>query len=209
MSMASENKKKKYTYTGNCLRCECEFTTKTLNKWSGHCKKCFDANSRMSVSIPMEIDSDSDSDDRILHTIGEHRQAWLTYFRDRFETVCPKCSKVVIDVFTFQSDTIDGSLVPICKECCHPSYRRRSDPLNQQVWMTYIGKSAEVPCPIGCHNRINVFNFEKGHVVASYNNGPRTVENLRPICAPCNKSMGTENMLDYIARFQKPSYPFK
>lgn len=177
-----------------CIGCNYKFTIKTLNKWSGKCKKCYDLKNIM----PMDIDKS----DRILHTIGEHRQTWLTHFYDRFETICPKCLIVTIDVFTFQSDTINGTLVPMCNNCCHYAYRRRHDPLNREVWITYIGKYAVINCPIGCHNQINVFNFEKGHVISKFNGGANTLENLRPICAPCNNSMGTENMITYATRFQ-------
>lgn len=184
----------------NCINCRTEFTIRTLKKYAGHCKKCFDScHPHWSPIVQMDVDTD----DRAPHTIGEHRNAWLTYFHDRFETICPICNKTEINVFTFHSDMLDGALIPMCKDCCLPTYRRRHDPLNIKVWISNIGKHAEIECPIGCHNRINVFNFEKGHIVSEYRGGTKTVDNLRPICAPCNKSMGTENMVDYMKRFQK------
>jgi hypothetical protein len=148
----------------------------------------------MNKVMYMEIDEED------VHkcSLGEHRQLWLTYFDDVFESICLHCNESPIDVFSFQSDF---KLIPLCKDCCHPQYLRKSDSLNREVWMKYIGKHAEVQCLIGCHNKINVYNFEKGHVISSYNNGPKTVENLRPICGPCNKSMGTRHMEEYYNTF--------
>ena len=42
------------------------------------------------------------------------------------------------------------------------------------------------------------FLFEVGHVVSVHNNGDLSIENLRPICSLCNKSMSTRNMLEFI-----------
>ena len=41
---------------------------------------------------------------------------------------------------------------------------------------------------------IKMFNFECGHVIAKANGGQMDIENLRPICGTCNKSMKTEHM---------------
>jgi hypothetical protein len=199
MSNKINRKNSKNSKKDLCHSCQVEFTISTLKKWGGHCKKCFDIIQNERVPTDMVIDKR----DRILPTIGEHRQSWMTYYHDRFETQCPGCNNSVIDVFNFQSDFVDGSLQPLCKECVHSSYWHACDKLNRQVWMEYIGKQAEIPCPIGCHNRINVFNFVKGHIVSEYHGGTKTVDNLYPICAPCNTSMGTEDMRTYSTRFRR------
>ena len=40
-------------------------------------------------------------------------------------------------------------------------------------------------------------DFECGHIIPYSQGGPTSLENLRPVCKGCNRSMGTTNMLDY------------
>ena len=48
--------------------------------------------------------------------------------------------------------------------------------------------------------------FDCGHVVASAIGGQNVVENLRPVCATCNKSMGTQNMEEFKDIYFKKKY---
>ena len=41
-------------------------------------------------------------------------------------------------------------------------------------------------------------DFVAGHIISEYNGGKVEVDNLLPICQPCNSSMGVTNMEDYI-----------
>ncbi len=67
------------------------------------------------------------------------------------------------------------------------------------IWSKYIGVSInEINCPIGCGNKINANNFEAGHIIAESKGGKLTLENLRPICGVCNKSMNNKNMLEWL-----------
>lgn len=50
-------------------------------------------------------------------------------------------------------------------------------------------------------NEIDCHDFECGHIVAEGMGGRICEENLRPICTPCNRSMGTRNMFEYIEQF--------
>jgi 5-methylcytosine-specific restriction endonuclease McrA len=73
--------------------------------------------------------------------------------------------------------------------------------IRQLVWNKYIGERNGLGTCWCCRNKtISAFEFEAGHVIPRAKGGPDTVENLRPICSLCNKSMGTENMLDYQKR---------
>ena len=40
--------------------------------------------------------------------------------------------------------------------------------------------------------------FEAGHIIAERCGGPTNIENLRPICSLCNRSMGLKNMIDFM-----------
>jgi len=63
--------------------------------------------------------------------------------------------------------------------------------LREQVWITFIGKKFEHKCLVTwCENTITVFNFEAGHMIPESKGGTLSIDNLRPICSKCNKSMG-------------------
>jgi hypothetical protein len=62
-------------------------------------------------------------------------------------------------------------------------------------WNTYIGEDIGKTLCLCCKsNSITQHNFHCGHVVAEAHGGMMHVNNLRPICAVCNNSMGTINM---------------
>ena len=62
-------------------------------------------------------------------------------------------------------------------------------------WNTYIGEEiGKSQCLCCKSNYITQHNFHCGHVVAEANGGKVHVDNLRPICAVCNNSMGTMDM---------------
>jgi hypothetical protein len=45
---------------------------------------------------------------------------------------------------------------------------------------------------------ISVSNFECGHIVSVKNGGEDVIQNLRPVCAQCNRSMGAKNMYEFM-----------
>ena len=77
----------------------------------------------------------------------------------------------------------------------HTSRRSAVPPmLKQEVWKKYMPspKLTHGPCYV-CGNEISILVFECGHNVAHADVGEITLENLRPICSSCNRSMGTRN----------------
>jgi hypothetical protein len=85
-----------------------------------------------------------------------------------------------------------------------PKSRKKLIPqaVRTAVWNTYIGiKKGVSHCFVGCGNIISQHNFECGHVQAEASNGETTIPNLRPICPNCNKSMGTQNMEEFISEY--------
>jgi len=70
------------------------------------------------------------------------------------------------------------------------------------VWDKYIGvDKAEAACCCCLWTPISIRNFHCGHVISEANGGNMTLENLRPICAPCNLSMGRRNMNEFTKEF--------
>lgn len=66
-------------------------------------------------------------------------------------------------------------------------------------WDLYVGKNvANVKCICCRTSEIYQKDFVAGHIVSEYNGGEVVVDNLLPICQPCNSSMGVTNMEDYV-----------
>lgn len=79
------------------------------------------------------------------------------------------------------------------------SYSKKAIPkaLRNTVWETYIGQKFNGKCQVEwCKSIINPFTFEVGHNVPESKGGSTTLDNLRPICAQCNKSMGNRYTID-------------
>jgi hypothetical protein len=70
------------------------------------------------------------------------------------------------------------------------------------VWNKYIGSDvAQADC-VSCRSeKISIRNFHCGHVVSEAAGGDVTINNLRPICAACNLSMGTKSMNEFTREF--------
>lgn len=82
--------------------------------------------------------------------------------------------------------------------------------LRVSVWNTYIGeKTGQAQCWVGCGSTITQSNFECGHIQSRYHGGETTIDNLRPVCSSCNKSIGIKNMNEFKKEygFKTPIYP--
>ena len=69
--------------------------------------------------------------------------------------------------------------------------------IREQVWLRSFGKVYEDPCYVHwCENIINVFDFHVGHDVPESKGGSLDINNLKPICARCNLSMGDKYTIE-------------
>jgi len=77
--------------------------------------------------------------------------------------------------------------------------------LREQVWMTYCGdKLFRHKCLVSwCENIITPFRFEVGHNLPESKGGTLDIDNLRPICANCNKSMGNRYTIEEFGNISK------
>lgn len=70
------------------------------------------------------------------------------------------------------------------------------------VWNTYIGAQMAQHRCICCKKvTIKQTEFEVGHVISEKNGGTLEINNLRPICSVCNKSMGCTNMVEFVKTY--------
>lgn len=71
--------------------------------------------------------------------------------------------------------------------------------LRNAVWNTYAGgpEVGEVSCACCETTKITQQTFECGHVIAAAHGGECTVDNMRPVCRGCNRSMGTSSMHEF------------
>jgi hypothetical protein len=70
------------------------------------------------------------------------------------------------------------------------------------VWNTYVDQNVIKHRCLCCKKAwIENTNFHCGHVISENNGGTLEISNLRPICAACNYSMGTENMQEFIKKY--------
>lgn len=70
--------------------------------------------------------------------------------------------------------------------------------LREQVWLLYCGDiHFKHKCLVTwCENTITPFTFEIGHNIPESKGGRTDINNLRPICAKCNRSMGDDYTID-------------
>lgn len=68
------------------------------------------------------------------------------------------------------------------------------------VWRRAFPDATQGTCFV-CDCAIDAFSFHAGHIVAAAHGGKAVVDNLTPLCACCNTSMGTMNACDFKTRF--------
>lgn len=81
-------------------------------------------------------------------------------------------------------------------------YKKKQIPkiVRDDVWKKYCGKKYSGDC-FCCGKEIEHDYYECGHVISERNGGETTIENLRPLCSPCNKSIGKKNMEEFMKEY--------
>jgi len=78
--------------------------------------------------------------------------------------------------------------------------------LREQVWRVYCGETFNKKCNVNwCENIITPFTFETGHNIPESKGGTLDIDNLRPICSNCNKSMGSSYTIDEFSDLSQRS----
>lgn len=69
------------------------------------------------------------------------------------------------------------------------------------VWNASFGREAGLGQCYCCSGVVSQQDFECGHVMSVACGGGNDLENLKPVCGACNKSIGPSNMDDFKAAF--------
>jgi HNH endonuclease len=72
--------------------------------------------------------------------------------------------------------------------------------LRNSVWVILNGEKNNAKCFCCKIEPITKGNFECGHIISEKDGGKVTLDNLRSICSLCNKSMGTQNMNEFMKK---------
>jgi hypothetical protein len=68
--------------------------------------------------------------------------------------------------------------------------------LRMKVWEKNIGNILNGVC-YSCEREIKIDSFEAGHIISEKNGGEIHIDNLKPICKPCNTSCATMNLDEF------------
>jgi 5-methylcytosine-specific restriction endonuclease McrA len=72
--------------------------------------------------------------------------------------------------------------------------------IKKLVWNKWIGE--EIGKSKCCKlTDITQLSFHCGHIIAESNGGELKLDNLKPICQSCNSSIGSQNMNDFIKKY--------
>lgn len=75
----------------------------------------------------------------------------------------------------------------------------------EQIWLRDCGKVYDAKCKVTwCQNRMTVYDFQAGHNIPESRGGQTVPDNLIPICARCNTSMGNRYTINEWNRLSKP-----
>lgn len=73
--------------------------------------------------------------------------------------------------------------------------------LRRALWVSKFGDDNLKGKCFVCSYGIDMHGFHCGHVVAAKNGGSDNIRNLECVCALCNLSMGTQNMMEFKALY--------
>ena len=116
-----------------------------------------------------------------------------------------QCRSVIVDEDTYKeipkktSKKINKN-IKFNKFNIKNTYKKKAIPktLKKLVWDKWIGeKIGSTKCLCCNHQNIRQIEFHCGHIIAEKNGGKTNVDNMKPICAQCNLSMGTMNMNEF------------
>lgn len=107
----------------------------------------------------------------------------------------PKKKKKVLNKVMNKSNPYNTAFLPKNKKNIPKS-------LKKMVWDKYVGADiGKSKCMCCKYEEIRQIEFHCGHIIAEANGGETNINNLRPICAQCNLSMGKMNMDIFMKKY--------
>jgi 5-methylcytosine-specific restriction endonuclease McrA len=93
------------------------------------------------------------------------------------------------------TDTLDHIADVVTTEANAATNVRKGIPkkIKSSLWKKYYGEVYNSLCLI-CNDPISIENFEAGHIIAVAKGGTNHIDNLKPICIGCNRSMSDQDM---------------
>jgi 5-methylcytosine-specific restriction endonuclease McrA len=73
--------------------------------------------------------------------------------------------------------------------------------LRVQVWDSVFPGERYGNCQV-CKERLDMTNFEAGHIRAESKGGETSLRNLVPLCGQCNRSVGTKDLVEYCNEYK-------
>lgn len=123
---------------------------------------------------------------------------------------CPATKHVIDLTESIKDYVLNNKIYPVSTQFCvehmaqnivpktQVSKRPISKALKIACWNRFIGEEVGKAKCVCCNlHSITQHHFHCGHVLAEAQGGKVLLENLRPICAICNHSMGTMNMRQF------------
>jgi hypothetical protein len=141
--------------------------------------------------------------------------AWKKVAPDAFWCKCQQlgCHNN-INIFSFkailtEAVILTAQIVDKLKIVCNKCHKKTSNRLRvprynnvktkSTLWIYQFGEVQNALCCCCNKTDMNYFDeWHKGHVISKKDGGSDMIENIRPICPECNRSMGTENMDNYM-----------
>ena len=107
----------------------------------------------------------------------------------------PKKKKKILNKVMNKSNPYNTAFLPKNKKNIPKS-------LKKMVWDKYVGADiGKSKCMCCKYEEIRQIEFHCGHIIAEANGGETNINNLRPICAQCNLSMGKMNMDIFMKKY--------
>ena len=114
-----------------------------------------------------------------LESLNQQMQAEIKQIRDKYNSLKKECRA------RHKPKTVKKKRSAIPKA------------LKNEVWDNSIGREKGVGHCYCCSKEIDSKHFECGHIIAVSNGGTNTLQNLKPLCSLCNKSMGSQNLEEF------------
>ena len=125
-----------------------------------------------------------------INKINKYSKDIVVEVNDKLKKI-PKAKKVEVENEIVENDVKK------------PKKEKIPSAVRKIVWNTYIGKDNSTGKCLCCNSEdISITNFECGHIKSEKNGGEVNIENLRPICGNCNKSIGRNNMDEFMNKYK-------